>query len=680
MPVPASRPLLPTTLPAILRFSMTLVTAGLLVACGTSSNDGAPESPAVAGDRTTRDDSQACERRPEDRETGPDEAAGCDGDTTPLPQPPASCIAGEALDGGRSYPVYLPSDSGETIAFQVLEPVGGIDCAKGHPLVLHGHGFGGSRSESGFDEYRAAGFTVLSIDQRGFGESTGTVRVMDPEFEGRDLIRILDWAEDNLDYLQKRHEPDLPATLNPNLVVGAIGGSYGGGFQLLLHGQDPGQRMDAMVPDITWHDLRYSLNPGNVIKTGWDLVLVAGGESGSVSNQNSGLDPIIREILAQGAALNRFPEAGLDFFYYHSPAYRCSGAPIEPAEPGDLLNYLASPPAYDVPPTAYPAVDVLLTQGMTDTLFNFNEAWRNYECLRERGGDVRLMTHQSGHILPLEVPDALQPSTYVDPLAGLLEIPGFQGPAGAFACGNVPIARATFDWLRHKLQKAPLPAYFDGSDSQVCLSTATGTSVQVAVADFPAPEPGGVLEGPFVVERLVASTTPVPSGYEAVAAATIPPVALPLGQAGAEGAIIGGIPTAILTVSDLLGRTACEEGLPAYSPGCDPIIFVGLGKRGVGESGWSLVDDQVKPVRGLQQQAAVELVGIAEELAAGDELALLVYGFHPQYPASWSRDALVPLVNVSGSVQLPLLQGSLASLDSVESMEAMEAIESTVEF
>jgi len=152
---------------------------------------------------------------------------------------PVSCDDDTSREGGRSYPVMLTSASGETIAFQVLEPMGGIDCKQGHPLVLHGHGFGGSRSTEGFENYREAGFAVISIDQRGFGESTGTVRVMDPEFEGHDLIQILGWAEENLDYLQYRQEPDLPRELNPNLVAGAIGGSYGGGFQLLLHGQDP---------------------------------------------------------------------------------------------------------------------------------------------------------------------------------------------------------------------------------------------------------------------------------------------------------------------------------------------------------------------------------------------------------------------------------------------------------
>lgn len=641
--------------------SSLVIAAGLLLAaCGPGSEEGAPTGVTAAGS----DRAQACERRPDG--SFDNDGAQCDGGGTPQPPvtetPPIACAADGNPDGGRSYPVYLESASGETIAFQVLEPLGGIDCGAGHPLVLHGHGFGGSRTLEGFEAYREAGFAVISIDQRGFGESSGTVRVMDPEFEGDDLIQILDWAEANLDYLQTRTEPDLPDALNPNLVVGAIGGSYGGGFQLLLHGQDPKRRMDAMVPDITWYDLRYSLNPGNVIKTGWDLLLVAGGEAGSLGNQHDGLDPIIREILAQGAAANQFPQEGLDFFYYHSPVYRCTGESVEaPALPG-LVTTQLNPPAYDVPPTPYGQVDVLLTQGMKDTLFNFNEAWRNFECLRAQGGDVRLLTHQSGHILPVEAPEEAQPATYLDPTAGVLEIPGFQGAAGTFACGDISIAQASLDWLRYSLQGRELPAYFEGSESSMCLSTETGEAISVAYDDFPSPPlEGGLLNGPWRVDRTVATSQPVASGYEAVASGLVVPTALPLGSAAAEGAVLGGIATAELTVADLAGRTACPDGLPEGSPGCDPIIFLGLGKRTQGEASWGLIDDQIKPVRGLKEAAAIELVGVAEKLEPGDELALLVYGFHPQYPASWSRDALVPFVNVSGSVQLPVLTGALDS-------------------
>ncbi|WP_323752527.1 CocE/NonD family hydrolase [Marinobacter sp.] len=636
-----------TFLPA--RFALApMVLAFAVTGCIDSSSDNGGSDQTA---ERTDPPAQACDN------PGNSQAPQCE-----LPNPVlVSCADGSPREGGRSYSVSLNSASNETITFQVLEPTGGIDCEAGHPLVLQGHGFGGSRSTDGYDSYRDAGFAVISIDQRGFGESTGTVRVMDPEFEGQDLVQILDWAEANLDYLQFRNEADLPEALNPNLVAGAIGGSYGGGFQFLLHGLDPKQRLDALVPDMTWNDLRYSLNPGGVIKTGWDLILVGIGENGSTGKGNGGLDPILRESLAQGVSLNRFPEAGLDFVYYHSPAYRCAGAPLAVSGDADLISYRINPPAYDVPPTPFNNVDVLLTQGMKDTLFNFNEAWRNFSCLSaQTNGDVRLLTHQTGHILPVEAPDEAQPGTYVDPAAGLLEIPGFQGAAGKFHCGSISIADATLNWLEHHLQGKPLSGYFEGTESNVCLSLADDQSVMVPMDEFPAPvSESDILTGRYAVERAFASDQPVASGYEAAATITQPPLALMLGKVGEEGAVLGGIPTMKLTVSDLTGKSACDIELDPYAPGCDPIVFVGLGKRAEGESRWDLIDDQVMPVRGLKDQAVIQMVGVAESLAPGDELALLVSGYHLQYPKSWSQDALVPFVNVAGTVQLPMLEGSL---------------------
>ena len=51
----------------------------------------------------------------------------------------------------------------------------------------------------------------------------------------------------------------------------------------------------------------------------------------------------------------------------------------------------------------------------------------------------------------------------------------------------------------------------------------------------------------------------------------------------------------------------------------------------------------------------MHLGGVAERLAAGDRVALLIYGAHQQYPETGSRDPATPLVTVSGSLQLPLL-------------------------
>jgi len=86
--------------------------------------------------------------------------------------------------------------------------------------------------------------------------------------------------------------------------------------------------------------------------------------------------------------------------------------------------------------------------------------------------------------------------------------------------------------------------------------------------------------------------------------------------------------------------------------GCDPIVFLGLGVERNGA--WRLIDDQVTPVRGFGKRH-VELNGVAERIASGERLGLLVYGYHPQFPATGSRDAVSPVVALTGALNLPTL-------------------------
>ncbi|MES1944118.1 hypothetical protein PC39_08384 [Salinisphaera sp. PC39] len=525
---------------------------------------------------------------------------------------------------GNSYAIYLPSESGEIIAFQVFEPA---ELAGGerYPLVLHGHGFGGSRmTEASGTVARLleAGYGVISVDQRGFGESSGTVRVMDPDYEGRDLVQILDWAEAHLDWLA--YEAD-------NLVLGAIGGSYGGGYQLLLQGADPENRLDAMVPDITWNDLRYSLNPGGVVKSGWALVLVAGGEAGAQLQ----LDPFIKETLLQGILTNRFPEDSLAWFNYHSLDYFCR-------VPGDADQgvYPALPPypGATAPRRPLPDVDVLLTQGMRDTLFNFNEAYRNFSCLeRETAGDVRLMTHESGHILPLSadtVPGLSELDSQVLAEIGL-NLPAFQEAGGSRACGALDLGDATLAWFKEKLKGVDGAAAALGGPDETCLSLAEGDAVRVDEVPV-----GGT-------EVDVPPTRNVPVGVAGAAGSVYPPRAVELGMVGPGGDVLAGIPRAQLTVT--------------YSGGvgdADAILFAGIGVRGQDEAEWRLVDDQIMPLRGLGDHD-VSLVGVGERLHEGDRVALLLYGYHLQYLESASRDPRLLSVDVEGRVSLPLLDGNL---------------------
>src|SRR5690606_4523709 len=83
----------------------------------------------------------------------------------------------------------------------------------------------------------------------------------------------------------------------------------------------------------------------------------------------------------------------------------------------------------------------------------------------------------------------------------------------------------------------------------------------------------------------------------------------------------------------------------------DPRFFVGIGVKPFGSLRPQLLNDQIQPIRGVGTKQ-LELVGISRQLRFGDQVGLMVYGFHPQYAASFSK--LPSSVKVTGKVQLPL--------------------------
>lgn len=549
---------------------------------------------------------------------------------------------------GTQRQVVLPSPvDGVDISFELFEP-DELIAGQSYPLVLEGHGYGGSRqtARAGFvARLTAAGYYVISIDQRGFGASGGTVRVMGPDTEGQDLIAILDWAETL---------PGLKRRANGEMVVGSYGSSYGGMYQLLLAGADPRQRLRVMAPDITPHNLVYALNPHEVIKSGWALALVAGGEASALTSLLAGTPPAgltnqdqaIIETLLQGALTNVFPEPGRAYFDYHSVSYFCRG---EPAAEQNFL--LATPDPRAVPPRPFPAVDVLVTQGFRDTLFNFNDGLNNFECLKGLGGDVRLLTHQSGHILPVALPEAAE--TALDPFYNVLTFPGFQDAGGSRSCGSRDLNDVQFAWFEEKLQgrggavAAALP-----HGNAPCISLAEGDAIAVnAVAR------GGPT---FEIDGSVPQFNSVLGIVGSLLGAQARELLLadqPLMTAGEAGAIVAGLPLLDIDLSPVGGIGLEDCPAPLALGACDPILFLGLGRRAAGTTRWDLIDDQVTPVRGFGRQQ-IEMNGIAERLLPGDELGLLLYGFHAQFPITWSRDLVLPAMAVSGSVQVPLLDAA----------------------
>lgn len=575
-------------------------------------------------------------------------------------------VAVTASRAGTIYRQDIPvAKTGDTMVVQVFEPTQ-LEAGKTYPLVLQGHGYGGSRNKTPdafIQRLMDRGYYVISIDQRGFGQSSGTVRVMSPDFEGQDLIAILDWAEDL---------PGLRRRTNGEMMVGSYGGSYGGMYQLLLSAADPKHRLRVMAPDITPHDLTYALDPNNVVKSGWGLALVAGGELPLISLLTGSGSPLeivnsIVQIAANGhlrqdralydtvitaALTNQFPEPGYNFLRYHSVRYFCDG---EPPLPQNFV--FATPDPLQVAPDAPPPADVLLTQGFRDTLFNFNDGLRNYECLKARGGDVRLLTHQSGHILPLELGSDLE--SVLDPFYAALTLPQFQDAGGTRRCGALNLDDVQFAWFEEKLrnQAGAVDAVLTTGD-KICLSL--GEDDAIAVDHV---KRGGT-------RYTIDDSTPQLNSLLGVVGSLLGTIARdallanqPLFTVPAGGAVLAGVPLLNVTFEGLSGfeQTNCAT---LVQLGCDPILFIGLGRRAATETQWHLIDDQLTPVRGFGAHT-LEMTGVAERLNAGDEVALLIYAFHAQYPITWSRDLLVPALKISGNLELPLLSNTDIAADGV---------------
>lgn len=261
------------------------------------------------------------------------------------------------------------------------------------PVLLHSHGWSGSRAtaDDAFPSYVAGGFGVVSIDMRGHGDArlTSQARVHHVDYEIQDVIAVIDWVA-TLDWALLDEDGD------PR--IGALGGSYGGGYQLLTAAFD--ERLDAIAPEITWNSLPQSLAPQFAPKSAWIDILYASGHA------RANLHESIDQGYAWVQATNTFPDGS------------------EPGEPDFLTPFTRSSPA------TYPRdidIPTLLIQGANDTLFNVNEAVANYRMIQATGAPVRLVTHFDGHIL----------NTNGTLDQDQLGSQGLQPPKGPHPCGDV---------------------------------------------------------------------------------------------------------------------------------------------------------------------------------------------------------------------------------------------------
>jgi predicted acyl esterase len=259
----------------------------------------------------------------------------------------------------------------------------GASASHPQPAILTTNGFGGSYTDQvPLAEYFAGTqhYVVLAYSGLGFGGSGCNIELDSPAWDGEAASQLVS-------YLGRLSEVVKDGRDDPR--VGMIGDSYGGAVQLAAASVDP--RIDAIVPQITWNDLAYSLAPNNlgasvlrtdrvpgVLKYEWISYFFADGATTPISQYRAtpfppsscpGYDPQVCPDLATSAA---------------------EGYPSR-----QTINFLRDASMI----TYHRTVDVptLLMQGEDDTLFNIDEAIANAKEISANGAPVKLVLQSWGH-------------------------------------------------------------------------------------------------------------------------------------------------------------------------------------------------------------------------------------------------------------------------------------------
>jgi ABC-2 type transport system ATP-binding protein len=258
----------------------------------------------------------------------------------------------------------------------------GADSDGRRAAVLLAHGFGGDKKDLAAQAREVAreGYVVLTYTARGFGQSGGRIHLNSPDYEIADVSALLD-------LLAARDDVLLDDDGDPR--VGVAGGSYGGAVALMAAAYD--DRVDAIVPAITWNDLAEGLFPQNaVVDTGtdsgtdagpgvfkrrWASLFFAsglrgGGSPGAAGDPACGrFDP---EVCAEydGAATSGRPNASLLRL-------------LERSSPAPVLDRIKAP--------------TLLVQGEQDSLFPLDQADANARGIAAAGTPVAVRWIDGGH-------------------------------------------------------------------------------------------------------------------------------------------------------------------------------------------------------------------------------------------------------------------------------------------
>ncbi|MDX6670561.1 MAG: hypothetical protein QOI91_924 [Solirubrobacteraceae bacterium] len=410
-----------------------------------------------------------------------------------------AALGAEPTKKALAFDVMVGPDNATrcTITANLFSPAG-ASTTDPVAAVMGTNGFGGSKAD--FDtlglSYARRGYAFLAYSGLGFGNSGCKITLDDPDWDGKAGSQLLSFlggtkaAKDGtkIDYIVK----DAPG--DPR--VGMIGGSYGGQIQFAIAGVD--RRLDAIVPQITWNDLSYSLGPNNtdfaygvtyrtpgVIKSDWPVLFTALGLGQGFQQAVQNQDP---------SHLGACP----NFSDQVCASLVTSGATGYPDEATLNLLRHASVQSY----MSRIRIPTLLAQGQSDTLFNLQESVATYRALRAQGTPVKMLWRSSGHSgggIPGESDSTNLEAAYESRMA--LEWFDYY----LRGVGDAPSLDVSFlrNWVTYSGNAAPAvgvtPSYPAGADETVYLSgsgqlVGARGSVKPGTASFAA-APGATGQG-----------------------------------------------------------------------------------------------------------------------------------------------------------------------------------------
>ena len=394
---------------------------------------------------------------------------------------PAAARAEEFTKKAVTFEVTVgPADDTKCNVVADLYTPNGVSSANRAPALLATNGFGGSKNDFGTlgASFAKRGYVFLAYSGLGFGGSGCKIQLDDPDWDGKagsQLVSFLGGSKaatdgTKIDYVERDAVAHDGSRRSDDPRVGMIGGSYGGQIQFAIAGIDP--RVDALVPQITWNDLSYSLVPNNtdfasgvtyrtpgVTKSDWPVLFfglgVAQGLQASAADpshlgQCPNFDSRACASLVETVSLGYPSQQTLDFLRHASVA--------------SYIDRIRIP--------------TFLSQGLSDSLFNMQEAVATYSALRNQGTPVKMLWRSSGHsgggLGKSEFDNEKLEAAYESRMA--LEWLDFW----LKGIGDVPALDFTFlrDWASYKGDAAPAvgrtPTYPGGSEVTMFLSGSDG--------------------------------------------------------------------------------------------------------------------------------------------------------------------------------------------------------------